>query len=390
MGNRKIKTSEQLYFDKNHEMIRQAVRDFVKKEINPNMDEWEDAGIIPLEDVFRKMGELGFLGIRYGEDVGGQGLDGWADLAFLEEILHCQGGSFPMATFVQTHMATPAIYEFGSSYLKEAFLKPAIKGEKVAAIAVTEPDAGSDVASLRTFAKKEGNEYVINGSKTYITNGTQADFLTLLARTSEEPGYHSFSLIVVPTDLPGFSISKKLDKMGMRASDNAELFFDNVRVPEENVIGEPGEGFILQMKQFQHERFTGVPIGYIVSKDVINLTLEHIRNRKVFGEALINKQVLRHRIAKWLAEIESLKCMAYHIVQMKEAGLDASREITMAKLISGRLVRNVADGCLQMFGGMGYMNENLITRYYRDARIVSIGGGADEVMCEIITKMEKF
>ena len=385
-----IKSAEQIYFNKEHDMIRRAVRDFVNKEINPNMDEWEAAGIMPLKEIFGKMGELGFLGVRYGEEVGGEGLDSWAEVAVLEEIAHIHGGSLPMAVYVQTHCATPAIDAFGSDYLKETYLKPALRGEKVAAIAVTEPDAGSDVASLRTVAEKDGDAYVINGSKTYITNGCQADFITLLARSSEAPGYHSFSLIVVPTDAPGFSVSKKLDKMGMRASDTAELFLDNVRVPAENVIGEPGEGFIYQMKQFQHERFVALPLAYIASLDMIEMTLDHIRKRIVFGKPLATKQVLRHRIAGWLTEIESLKCLTYHIVRMKDAGLDVTREISMGKLKGGQLMRNVADGCIQMFGGMGYMNENLISRYFRDARILSIGGGADEVMCEVIARMEGF
>ena len=384
----KIKSANQIYFTKDHDMVRRAVKEFVDKEINPYLDEWEEQGIAPLHDLFKKMGDLGFLGIRFDPKYGGQGLDYWYDLILLEEMAHCQGMGIPMAVSVQTHMATPAIEEFGSEYLKETYLKPAIAGDMVASIAVTEPGAGSDVASLQTTAKKDGDAYVINGSKTYITNGTQADFLTLLARTSDDVGYHSFSLFVVPTNLEGFQVSRKLDKLGVRCSDTAELFFDNMRVPDENMIGREGEGFIYQMQQFQHERFSSLPGGYIATKDMIDMTVKHIKERIVFGKPLVSKQVLRHRIADWLTEIECLKQLTYHIVRMKMEGLDVTREVSMGKLFAAQVAQKVADGCLQMYGGLGYMNEMLISRYYRDARLFSIGGGANEVMREIISRVE--
>lgn len=386
----KIKTPDQLYFTKDHELVRRSVRDFVKKEINPNLDEWEEKAATPLHPLFKKMGDLGFLGIRYDPKYGGQGLDYWYELVLLEELGHIQGLGLPIAICVQTHMATPAIADFGSEYLKQTYLKPAIAGDVVSAIAVTEPGAGSDVGALITTAKKEGDSYLINGSKTFITNGTQADFLTLLARTSDEPGYHSYSLFVVPTNLPGFQISKKLDKMGLRSSDTAELFFDNVRIPAENLIGEEGEGFIYQMRQFQHERYSALPLSHVVAKDMIDLTVEYIKERVVFGKPLIKKQVLRHRLAEWLSEIESMKQLTYHVVRMKSAGLDATKEITMGKLKGARLIQEVAQGCMQMFGGMGFMNEMVISRYYRDARVISVGGGADEVMCDVIAKLEGY
>ncbi len=375
-----------IYFTKEHNQVRRAIRDFVQKEINPYVDEWEEAGIAPLKDIFKKMGDLGFLGIRYDEKYGGMGLDYWYELIFLEEIAHITCGGIPMAMAVQTNMATPAIDEFGSEYLKEKYLMPAIKGDMVAGIAVTEPDAGSDVAALKSFAKKEGDYYILNGSKTYITNGTQADFLTLLARTSDDPGYHSFSLFVVPTDLEGFQVSKKLDKLGMRSSDTAELYFDNMKIPAENLIGNEGEGFVQQMMQFQHERFSALPTGYIGVVDIINETIEYLKGRIVFGKPLMAKQVLRHRIAQWLAEAEALKSLTYHIVQMKMKGQDVTKEISMGKLLSGDLINKVADGCLQMHGGMGFMNEMRVSRFFRDAKLISIGGGASEVMCEIISK----
>jgi citronellyl-CoA dehydrogenase len=380
----------EIYFTKAHEQVRGAVRDFVNREINPHVDEWEEKGIIPLRALFKKMGDLGFLGIRYDEKYGGEGLDYWYETVVMEELAHTHCGGVPMAIAVQMCMATPAIDEFGSEYLKQTYLKPALKGDMVSAIAVTEPDAGSDVAAIRTFARKDGDSYILNGSKTYITNGTQADFLTLLARTSEAPGYHSFSLFVVPTNLPGFKVSKKLGKMGMRSSDTAELYFDDMRIPAENLIGIEGEGFIHQMMQFQHERFAVLPLAYISARNMIDETVEYLKKRIVFGKPLIRKQVLRHRLAEWLSEIECLRQLTYHIVRMKMAGQDVSREISMGKLFSGNLIGKVADGCLQMYGGLGLMNEMRISRAFRDARLLSIGGGASEVMSDVIAKLEGY
>lgn len=380
----------EIYFTKDHELVRKAVRDFVNREVNPYVDAWEEQGIAPLHDLFKKMGDLGFLGIRYHEKWGGEGLDFWYETVVMEELARIRCGGVPMAIAVQMCMATPAIDEFGSDYLKETYLKPALKGEMVAAIAVTEPDAGSDVAALKTFARKDGDSYVLNGSKTYITNGTQADFLTLLARTADTTGYHCFSLFVVPTNLPGFHVSKKLDKMGMRSSDTAELYFDDLRIPAENLIGVEGEGFIQQMMQFQHERFAVLPLTYVSARELIQETVGYLKKRVVFGKPLIAKQVLRHRLVEWLSEIECLQQLTYHIVRMKAAGQDVSREISMGKLFGGNLLSKVADGCLQMYGGLGFMNEMRVSRAYRDARLLSIGGGASEVMSDVIAKMEGF
>ena len=385
-----LQSTEQIYFNKDHQMVRRAVRDFVKKEINPYVDEWEELGAAPLKQLFKKMGDLGFLGIRYDPAYGGQGLDYWYETAFLEELGHIRALGLAVAITVQTNMATPAIDEFGSEFLKETFLRAAIAGEMVGAIAVTEPGAGSDVAALATRATRDGDHYIINGSKMYITNGTQADFFTLLARTSDDPGYHAFSLIVVPSDLPGVTVGRKLDKLGARISDTAELFFDDVRVPAKNLVGREGEGFIYQMKQFQHERFSLLPFACTAARDIVDMTVAYIRERIVFGKPLIKRQVLRHRLADWLTEIECLRQLIYHIVRMKEAGMDVTREISMGKLVAGQLLHKVADGCLQMHGGMGFMSEAVISRYYRDARGLSVGGGADEVMRDIIAKIEGY
>ena len=377
----------EMYFNKEHDLVRKAVREFVSKEINPHVDQWEAEGMPPLHDLFAKMGELGFLGIRYDETYGGEGMDYWYETIVMEECAraHCWG--IPMAISVQTCMATPALEQFGSDYIKETYLKPALAGKMVAAIAVTEPDAGSDVAALKTTAVRQDDHYVLNGSKTFITNGLQADFLTLLARTSDEPGYHSFSLFVVPTDIPGFSVSKKLDKMGMRSSDTAELYFDGMKIPAENLIGIEGEGFIQQMQQFQHERFAVLPMSYIGVEETIKDTVEYLKGRVVFGKPLIKKQVLRHRLAGWLARSEALKQLTYHIVRMKMAGQDVTKEISMGKLLGAELLNEVTGGCLQMYGGMGFMNEMLISRRFRDAKLMSIGAGASEVMSEIISRI---
>ncbi len=389
-GKSAAKTIDQIYFNKDHEMVRRSVSDFVRKELNPYVDEWEKKGEAPLKEIFAKMGKLGFLGIRYDPKYGGQGLDYWYETVFLEELGHIRALGLAVAITVQTNMATPALDEFGSEYLKETFLKAAIAGEKVGAIAVTESGAGSDVAGLATTAKKDGDSYTINGSKMFITNGVQADFYTLLARTSDKPGYHSFSLLVVPSDLPGVTVGRKLDKLGARISDTAELFFDNVSIPAENLIGNEGEGFIYQMKQFQHERFSIIPFTFVAIKDMIDMTVDYIKDRVVFGKPLIKKQVLQHRLADWLTENECLRQLTYHIVRIKMAGLDATREISMGKLLAGRLIREISAGCLQMHGGMGFMSEMIISRYYRDSCGLSIGGGADEVMRDIIAKLEGY
>lgn len=380
----------EIYFNEEQQMLRKVVRDFVEREINPYVDQWEEDGIAPLHDLFKKLGNLGFLGIRYDRKYGGQGLDYWHELVLLEELARINCGGVPMAISVQTNMATPVIHEIGSEYLKETYLAPAIAGDMVSAIAVTEPGAGSDVSALKTTAKKDGDEYIINGSKTFITNGTQADFLTLLARTSDAPGFHSFSLFVVPTNLPGFTVSKKLEKLGMWSSDTAELYFDDMRIPAANLIGNEGEGFIYQMRQFQHERFCVLPTAYITARKLIDETVDYLRQRIVFGKPLIAKQVLRHRLVDWLTEIECLQQFTYHIVRMKMKNLDVTKEVSMGKLFGARLVNKVADGCLQMFGGIGYMKEMRISRAFRDARVMSIGAGADEVMSEIISKLEGF
>ncbi|RMG97829.1 MAG: acyl-CoA dehydrogenase [Chloroflexi bacterium] len=375
-------------FTEEHEMFRQTVRRFVETEINPHVEEWEAQRIFPAHELFKKMGNLGLLGLTYPEEYGGGGVDYWYQVVLLEELGRADCAGVPMAIAVQTDMATPALAEFGTHEQKQKFLVPAISGDAVFSIAVSEPDAGSDVAAIRTRADSDGEMYVINGSKMWITNGTQADYLTLLARTSGEHGYRGMSLIIVPTDTPGFSVSRKLEKMGNHSSDTAILSFDNVRVPKANRIGPEGQGFILQMKQFQRERLAGVLMSISGMERAIRMTIDYCRQRKTFGKPLIENQWIYFRICELLTEVEALRHLTYHCVRELLAGEDMTREVAMAKLKAGRLAREVADTCVQFHGGMGYVEEYPIARYFRDARLLSIGGGADEIMLGIVAKYE--
>ncbi len=376
------------YFTAEQEAFRQTVRRFVATEINPHVEEWEAARLWPARDVLRKMGDLGLLGLNYAEEYGGGGVDYWYNVVLLEELGRADCAAVPMGIAVHTDMATPALAEFGSEDLKRRFLVPAIAGEMVSAIGVSEPDAGSDVAAIRTRAVADGDDYVINGAKMWITNGTQADFITLLARTSGERGFRGMSLIIVPTTTPGFSVSRKLEKLGNHASDTAILTFEDVRVPQANRIGEEGMGFILQMKQFQKERLAGALMSTAGMEKTVRMTIDYTRERQAFGRPLLDNQWIHYRLAELLMEIEALRQLNYHCVRLLVAGEDLTKEVSMAKLKAGRLAREVADTCLQFHGGMGYVEEYPMARYFRDARLLSIGGGADEIMLGIIAKYE--
>ncbi|MCB9389429.1 MAG: acyl-CoA dehydrogenase family protein [Acidimicrobiia bacterium] len=373
-----------------HEMFRSTVRAFVDNEINPNVEAWEEAGHMPLHDIFKKMGDLGFLGLEYDVEDGGQGADHTFTVILGEEIGRAHHGSIAMATGVQTDMATPALARWGSKDLKERYLRPALSGDMVSAIAVTEPDAGSDVAAIRTRAVRDGDEWVINGTKLYITNGTQADWMCLLARTSDEGGYGGMSQIVVPTDVEGFSVSRKLNKLGMRASDTAELVFEDVRVPVSNTIGKAGRGFQQQMMQFQNERMIAAynAIGGI--EEALRKTWDYLAERKAFGKPLLANQHLQFTLAELSAEFDMYKEYCYSCAQRFASGEDTTRMATIAKLKAGRLIREVADVCMQYHGGIGYMEETWTARFMRDNRILAIGGGADEVMLRIIARLDGF
>ncbi len=376
------------YFTAEHDAFRRTVRRFVETEINPHVEEWEAARLWPAHSVLKKMGDMGLLGLSYPEEYGGGGVDYWYNTVLLEEVGRADCAAVPMGIAVHTDMATPALAEFGSEELKRRFLVPAIAGDMVSAIAVSEPDAGSDVAAIHTRAVADGDDYVINGAKMWITNGTQADFITLLARTGEERGFRGMSLIVVPTETPGFSVSRKLEKLGNHASDTAILSFEDVRVPQANRIGEEGMGFILQMKQFQKERLAGSLMSTAGMEKIIRLTIDYTRGRHAFGRPLIDNQVIHFRLCELLTEVEALRQLNYHCVRLLIAGEDLTKEVSMAKLKAGRLAREVADACLQFHGGMGYVEEYPMARYFRDARLLSIGGGADEIMLGIIAKYE--
>ncbi len=376
-------------FTQEHQLFRQSLRKFIKTEINPYVEKWEEDETFPAHELFGKMGEQGFLGMAYPEEYGGLGLDYSYHVILAEELgRQCDCAGIPMAVAVQTDMATPALAAFGSEELKQKYLAPAIRGEMVAAIAVTEPNAGSDVAAIQTRAESDGDDYIINGSKLYITNGTQADWLCLLARTSVESGFRGMSLIVVPTNTPGYKVSRKLKKLGNHSSDTAELFFDNVRVPKSHCIGEEGMGFILQMQQFQKERMVASIMATTGAERIVRMTIEYCRERKTFGMPLIDNQWIHFKLSELLTELEILKQFNYHCAREMIKGEDVTKEVSMAKLKSARLAREVADTCMQFHGGMGYMEEYPIARYFRDARLVSIGGGADEVMLGIIAKFE--
>ena len=373
-------------FTQQHDEIRNALTKFIEREINPHVDDWEAEGIFPAKALFRKLGEQGFLGINKPAEYGGMALDYSYAMVMAETLGHIHCGGVPMAIGVQTDMATPALARFGSDELKRDFLAPAIAGEMVACIGVSEPGAGSDVAAIKTRAVKDGDDYVINGAKMWITNGTQADFMCMLANTSDGPMHQSKSLIIVPMAGKGITVARKLDKLGMRSSDTAQLYFEDVRVPQRHRIGEEGKGFTYQMLQFQEERLWAVAAGLVPLERAIQQTIDYTRERHAFGQAILDNQVVHFRLAELQTEIELLRALLYRATEQMIDGADVTKLASMGKLKIGRLSREVADACLQYYGGMGFMNETPITRQFRDGRLSSIGGGADEVMLGIICK----
>jgi citronellyl-CoA dehydrogenase len=371
-------------------MFRKTVREFVDGEIAPRVEAWEADGTTPLHEVFGQMGELGLLGLEYDPAFGGQGADHSYTVILGEELGRVDTLGLAMATGVQTDMATPSLARFGTDELKARYLAPACRGEMVASIAVTEADAGSDVAGLRTRATRDGGEYVITGSKLYITNGTQADWLCLLARTSDESGYRGMSQFVVPTDRQGFSVSRKLDKLGMRSSDTAELTFDEVRVPAGNLIGLEGRGFQQQMNQFQNERMIAAYNITGAIKDALRRTRAYLAERRAFGAPLLANQYPQFVLAELAADARALEALTHDCAAQYLDGVDTSRDTTICKLLSARLLRKVADWCLQFHGGIGYMEETWTARFFRDARLWSIGGGADEIMLRTLARTDGF
>ncbi len=376
-----------MQFTETHEQLRDTVAKFVANDINPYVDEWEAADQFPSHEVFKKMGDLGLLGLRYPEEYGGAGLDMTYSLVLAEELGMIDCGGVPMAIGVQTDMCTPALARFGSDELRKQFLAPAIAGDMVGCLGVSEPGGGSDVAAVKTTATSDGDDYIINGTKMWITNGLKADWCCLLANTSDGKPHESKSLIMVPMDLPGIE-KQKIHKIGMHSSDTAQLFFDDVRVPKRYRIGDEGAGFIYQMLQFQEERIYGAASSLKNLDKQIDLTIEYTRDRHAFGQPLLDNQAIHFRLAELRTEVELLRSLVYRCVDDFVEGKDITKLASMAKLKCGRLAREVSDSCLQFWGGMGYTADNLVSRSFRDGRLISIGGGADEIMLGIIAKLE--
>lgn len=373
-------------FTSDHEEMRRTIRRFVQHELDPFANEWETAGAAPLHEIFRKAGELGLLGINKSQEYGGLGLDFSYVAVAAEELGRAEAGGIPFAIGAHTS-AIPALAAHGTDELRREFLAPAISGEAVACIGVSEPTAGSDVAAVKTTARKEGGDWIINGSKMWITSATQGDWISLLANTSTENGpYHNKSLIVVPMDTPGVSVGEPLKKLGMHCSDTAPVFFDNVRVPLRHLIGEEGAGFRYQMEQFQHERLWACLRTVSGLDEVLRLTAEYTSERRAFGRALIDNQVVYHRLADFQSQNEAVRALAYRAVGAMVSGEDVTTFASMAKYLAGKLALEVPSVCAQYHGGQGYMWENRVTRLLRDLRIVAVGGGANEVMLEVVAK----
>ena len=369
-----------------HQSIRAITAKFVDNEINPYVDQWEEDGIFPAHELFKKLGNLGMLGISKPEKYGGLGLDYSYSLVFAEEMGRVHAAGVSTGIGVQTDMATPALAKFGSEDLCNEFLVPAITGDAVFSIAVSEPSAGSDVASIKTSAEKSGEDYVINGTKMWITNSIQADYFCVLVNTSEGPRHKNKSLIIVPSDTKGVSVSEPLKKLGLHSSDTAQIFFDNVKVSQKNRIGEEGKGFIYQMIQFQEERLYAAAAALKGYENIIQETIEYTRQREAFGKAILDNQVVHYRLAELQTEVELLRALTYNAVEEYIEGKDVLTKASMVKLKTGRLGREISDACLQYWGGMGFMWESSVARAYRDTRLGSIGGGSDEVMLGIISK----
>lgn len=380
-----------MQFTHEHRQIQSTLKRFINDVINPHVDEWEAAEIFPAHEVFREMGKLGLLGLTKPEAWGGAGLDYSYGLAMAETLGHIECGGVPMAIGVQTDMATPALARFGSDELRAQFLAPAISGEQVGCIGVSEPAAGSDVAGIKTVARKDGDDYVISGQKMWITNSLQADWMCMLVNTSEGPAHKNKSLVMVPLRengrlRPGIEVGKKIRKIGMMSSDTGLLYFDNVRVPQRYRIGAEGQGFVYQMQQFQEERLWCAASTLESLSNCIRWTVEWAQDRQLFGASLADQQWVQFKLAELKTEVESLRALTYAACERYVAGEDVTEWATMCKLKAGRLNRLVPDTCLQFWGGMGFTWENKVARMFRDGRLASIGGGADEVMLGILAK----
>src|SRR5438094_6932605 len=369
-------------FNDEHDQLRESIRAFAQKELAPHAEEWEET-TFP-DWVFKRMGELGFLGLDKPEQYGGQGGDYYTSLVLAEELVHSRSGGLAMGIAVHTDMAMPPILKFGTEEQKQEWVVPAIKGEKILCLGITEPDAGSDLAGIKTRAVRDGGEYVINGSKTYITNGHRADVIVLVTKTDPDAGYDGFTLFLVPMDLPGVIREKKLEKLRTHSSDTALLAFQDVRVPDTAVLGQVGKGFYHIMWELQGERMIGAAGCVAGAQHVFDRTLEYAKERTAFGRSIGHFQVIRHKFAEMATKIETARQMVYTTAWRFQNGEYPVREITMAKLYSARIAVEVADECIQIHGGNGYMKEYGIERSWRDLRLNRIGAGSDEIMLEVI------
>ena len=378
-----------MIFGDEHRALMRSVEQFCEREVNPYFAEWETSGRLPAHALFKKLGDAGLLGINKSEAYGGQGLDYSYQMAFCEALGAARCASVNLAVGVQTDMATPALARYGSHELKSEFLQPSIAGDMVACLGVSEVDAGSDFARITTSARKDGSDYVIRGGKMWTTNGTQADWICLLCNTGDGEPHLNKSLICVPMKSAGVSVSPPLRKLGMHASDTAQIFFDDVRVPQRNRIGGEGRGMLYQMQAFQEERLWVSGCGLASMDRVIAETIDYARRRTTFGRRLIDNQAIHFRMAELQTKVELLRSLVYRAVEDYVAGLDVTRLASMAKLTAGRLQRELTDSCLQFFGGVGFLDETEVARYYRDCRLSSIGGGADEIMLMMICRQMK-
>jgi acyl-CoA dehydrogenase len=369
-----------LYFNSEHEMFRQSVKDFLRKEIKPHFSKWEADRQIP-RWVWKKMGEMGYLGLCHEEKYGGTGADLFYSVVFLEELGRAGNGGLAAAIGVHSYIALNHISRAGSNALKEKYLRPGVEGKMIGALAITEPDAGSDVKKISTTAMSAGDDYIVNGSKTFITNGYYADFISTLVKTE-----NGFSLLVIDGKSDGLS-RRKLNKMGLHSSDTAELSFDDVRVPKSNIIGEEGHGFYYVMDSFQLERLVLAFSATGAMEETLRITLKYMNERQAFGRKISKLQVLRHKIAEMSTDIEACKQLVYHTTWLYSQGEFAVKEATMCKLKASELQKQVVDECLQMFGGYGYMEDYPIAQFYRDSRVGTIVGGTSDIMREIIAKM---
>ena len=373
-----------MYFTDAHEELRLHIRRFLEKEVQPHLDEWEEK-TFP-DSIFQRFGELGFLGLRYPPEYGGQGGDYFSALVLSEELARAGTGGLGMAVAVQTEMATPPVFKFGTEEQKTRWLAPAIRGEQIASIAITEPDAGSDAAGITTVARRFGDEFIVSGRKTFITNGARCHWALVVTKNERERGHAGYNLLVIEKGTPGFEVSRTLKKLGMHSSDTAELLFDDCHVPASNLIGEEGEGFKQLMWELQGERMITAAGAIAGANRVFEYTMEYARNRQAFGQPISNFQVIKHKLVDMGTKIAAIQAFVYQTAKQWDEGEYPVREISQAKLLATQVACDVADDAIQILGGHGYMREFPVERAWRDARLARIGAGTDEIMKEIIAK----